>query len=739
MAWFDEQIRERQRKDEEVFSDSFITMAGAVMGSKFAAALNDERTRAITAIDQILHYFHIKNREVPSNITDKSEQLDYLLRPSGIMRRTVTLSKGWCIDAFGPLLAIQADKGTFVPLIPRKTRGYRYLDAETGVWKKITRHNEHLFCGEAISFSKPFPLKSLGIPDLIRAIIQCLSPIDIAIYAISMGAATLVGLLIPKLNSIIFSDQLLSGDMRLFFAVATFFVCVTISQLLMQSVTSLVKARIDTKIETTLEAAILMRLLSLPADFFRGYSAGELSSRAGNVHQLCDMLVQSVLTTGMGAVFSLAYITQIFAFAPALTIPALIIIGTTIAFTVVTTLMRLKLQREILEINAKESGMSFALISGIQKIRLAGAEKRVFARWARLYAETARRQYDPPAILKLSPVITSAITLVGALVMYVLAYQSGVTVANYFAFNSAYGMVSGAFSQLAGLALTFSQIKPMMDLVRPLLESVPESTGDDKEILTRVSGNIELSHITFRYNESMPPVLEDLSCKIPAGQYVAIVGRTGCGKSTLLRLLLGFEQPQKGAVYYDGKNIAQVDLRSLRRNIGVVTQNGDLFSSDIYSNIVISAPWLTLNDAWEAAEMAGLADDIRAMPMGMHTMVSEGSGGLSGGQRQRLMIARAVAPKPKILMFDEATSALDNITQKKVSESLDALKCTRIVIAHRLSTIRNCDRILVLDQGRIIEDGSYNELISHNGFFAELVARQRIDENKKEQTDAHKA
>lgn len=739
MAWFDEQIRERQRKDEEVFADSFITMAGAVMGSKFAAALNDERTRAITAIDQILHYFHIKNREVPSNITDKSEQLDYLLRPSGIMRRTVTLSKGWRIDAFGPLLAIQADKGTFVPLIPRKTRGYRYLDAETGVWKKITRHNEHLFCGEAISFSKPFPLKSLGIPDLIRAIIQCLSPIDIAIYAISMGAATLVGLLIPKLNSIIFSDQLLSGDMRLFFAVATFFACVTISQLLMQSVTSLVKARIDTKIETTLEAAILMRLLSLPADFFRGYSAGELSSRAGNVHQLCDMLVQSVLTTGMGAVFSLAYITQIFAFAPALTVPALIIIGTTIAFTVVTTLMRLKLQREILEINAKESGMSFALISGIQKIRLAGAEKRVFARWARLYAETARRQYDPPVILKLSPVITSAITLVGALVMYVLAYQSGVTVANYFAFNSAYGMVSGAFSQLAGLALTFSQIKPMMDLVRPLLESVPESTGDDKEILTRVSGNIELSHITFRYNESMPPVLEDLSCKIPAGQYVAIVGRTGCGKSTLLRLLLGFEQPQKGAVYYDGKNIAQVDLRSLRRNIGVVTQNGDLFSSDIYSNIVISAPWLTLNDAWEAAEMAGLADDIRAMPMGMHTMVSEGSGGLSGGQRQRLMIARAVAPKPKILMFDEATSALDNITQKKVSESLDALKCTRIVIAHRLSTIRNCDRILVLDQGRIIEDGSYNELISHNGFFAELVARQRIDENKKEQTDAHKA
>ena len=224
----------------------------------------------------------------------------------------------------------------------------------------------------------------------------------------------------------------------------------------------------------------------------------------------------------------------------------------------------------------------------------------------------------------------------------------------------------------------------------------------------------------------MPLVIDNLSLKIKSGQYVAIVGRTGCGKSTLLRLLLGFETPQKGAIYYDGRDLSSLDLKSIRRNIGAVMQNGKLFQGDIYSNIVISAPWLSVDEAWEAAEIAGIAEDIRSMSMGMNTVISEGTGGISGGQRQRLMIARAVAPKPKILMFDEATSALDNITQKQVSDALGRLKCTRIVIAHRLSTIKQCDRILVLDEGKIVEDGTYDELLAAGGFFAELVERQRV-------------
>ena len=310
--------------------------------------------------------------------------------------------------------------------------------------------------------------------------------------------------------------------------------------------------------------------------------------------------------------------------------------------------------------------------------------------------------------------------------MYSLAVKSGISVADYYAFNTAYGMVSGAFTALAGIALTAAQIKPVLTMVKPFFDAMPE-VSDGKEVLTRLSGGIELNNVSFGYSENMPLVIDDLSLKIRPGQYVAIVGKTGCGKSTLMRLLLGFEHPRKGAIYYDGRDLEKIDLRSLRRRIGVVMQNGKLFQGDIYSNIVISAPWLSRQDAWEAAELAGIADDIRKMPMEMDTVISEGAGGISGGQRQRLMIARAIAPKPKILMFDEATSALDNITQKKISESLGSLKCTRIVIAHRLSTIRQCDRIIVLERGKIIEDGKYEELIAKNGFFAELVARQRLD------------
>ena len=273
--------------------------------------------------------------------------------------------------------------------------------------------------------------------------------------------------------------------------------------------------------------------------------------------------------------------------------------------------------------------------------------------------------------------------------MYQMSVLSRVSVPDYMAFNSAYGVVTGAFMSLASTAMTFAEIGPVLKMAKPILEAEPE-VAEGKRVITQLNGNIEVSNVSFKYENNGPLIVNNLSLKIKSGQYVAIVGTTGCGKSTLIRLMLGFEKPQKGAIYYDGKDLSTIDLKSLHRKIGTVMQDGKLFQGDIFSNITISAPWLTMDDAWEAAEYAGIADDIRQMPMGMFTLIAEGSGGISGGQKQRLMIARAVAPKPRILIFDEATSALDNITQKKISEFLDQLKCTRLVVAHRLSTIRQC-------------------------------------------------
>lgn len=728
MGWFDDQIKQRIQADDDAFSEAFASMAGVVMGRGMEEAILDDRQKTKNAIDEILKFYGVKSTTLPDEVTDINQQLEYLLRPSGIMRRVVDLQGLWYQDAAGAFLG-RLKSGGVVALLPSRFTGYTFFDYASGRLVKLDKMTAKLLETKAVCFYKPLPLSKLGIKDLILYITTTLSITDYAMVGVATLFVTLVALLTPKLNNIIFSQVIQRRDMGLFASVTVLLAAVTISGLLLSVVKNIVMERLQIKTDTAVQAASMMRVLSLPADFFKKYSAGELSNRVQSMNSLCAMLGDVFLSTGLTSIFSLIYITQVFVYTPALVVPALCITFLTVAFSLVSALVQMKLSKRMMELEAKESGLIYSFISGVQKLKLAGAQKRAFVRWAEVYRKKAKLLYDPPVFIKLNAVISTTISMVGAIVLYYAAVRSEVAVADYFAFNIAYGMMSGAFLSLSGIALTAASIKPVFEMVKPILETVPEvSVG--KKVLTCISGGIELNNVSFRYRESMPLILDNLSLKIKPGQYIALVGKTGCGKSTLMRLLLGFETPHKGAIYYDGKDISTVDLKSLRRNIGVVMQNGKLFSGDIFSNITISAPWLTLDEAWEAAELADIAKDIREMPMGMNTMISEGSGGVSGGQCQRLMIARAIAPKPHILMFDEATSALDNITQKTVADSLTKLKCTRIVIAHRLSTIRECDRIIVLDEGCIIEDGSYEQLIKKDGYFAELVLRQQLDDNK---------
>ena len=727
MSWFDEQVKQRKISDDEAFNDSFINIASAISGAKIHTSLNDDKIITKNAIDVILKYYRIKSRELPNNIEDMNEQMEYLLRPHGIMRRTVKLPKKWYKDAFGPLICTRKSDGIIVAFIPTGAIGYSYIDPESNKSIKINSKNEDLFEEEAIAFYKPFPLKSMNILSLLKYIWGIISLQDIALTVLITGVVTGIGFLVPIINNIFFGDVVNNESYSLLYSTGIFLICVTVSMTLFSSVKTLINARINTKLYIYIRAATMMRVLSLPIEFFKKYSSGEVSSRTAQISSLSSMLVNTIFSSGLNAVFSLAYLSQIFIYAPALVVPSLIITLLTLIHTVLTSLMQMKISKKQMELIAKEQGMTYALISGIQKIKLSSAEKRVFVRWANLFSQNTKLTYNPPMFLKISPVISMAITIIGNIVLYMAAIKSSVSVADYYAFTSAYGMVSGAFLTLTSITLTMARIKPVLEMVKPIFETIPEIT-EGKTMVSSVSGKIEISNVSFRYSENMPLVLDNLSLKIKSGQYVAVVGKTGCGKSTLVRLLLGFETPQKGSIYYDGKDLKNLELKSLRRRIGTVMQNGKLFMGDIYSNIIISAPWLTVDDAWKAAKLAGLDADIKHMPMGMNTIISEGSGGVSGGQRQRLMIARAIAPKPKILIFDEATSALDNITQKKVSDSLNTLKCTRIVIAHRLSTIKQCDRIIVLDGGKIVEDGNYEDLIANKGFFAELVKRQQIEE-----------
>ncbi len=572
MGWFDEQIRQRKKSDQQVFEEAFLELSDAVTGKKEAAVYMGVGERSKNAVDEILKYYRVKSREVPDTVKDPEDRMEYLLRPHGIMKRSVKLDKGWYKDAVGPYLATRKSDGASVAMIPGAVGGYKYINPDNGSKVKVSEKNEGDFEEMAYAFYKPFPLKKLSIPDLMKYVISIMSVSDFVFYGLTILIVTLIGMMTPKLQNFLFSTVIEAGSVKLLLSVALFMVSVTLSQLIIGAARELILTRLNTKMSIYIQAATMMRVMSLPANFFKQYSSGELSSRAQYIGSLCNMLISTVLSTG----------------------------------------------------------------------------------------------------------------------------------------------------------LTVANIKPILDMAKPILDAEPE-VSEGKQVVTKIMGGIEVNNVSFRYTDSMPNVLENLSLKITPGQYVAIVGATGCGKSTLMRLLLGFETPQRGAIYYDGRDISTLDLKSLRRKIGVVMQNGKLFTGDIFSNIIISAPQLTMQEAWDAAELAGIADDIRAMPMGMNTIISEGSGGISGGQRQRLMIARAVAPKPRILMLDEATSALDNLTQKKVSESLDGLKCTRIVIAHRLSTIKQCDRIIYLENGRIAEDGTYDELIKLGGRFAELVERQRLD------------
>ena len=725
MGWFDEQIEYRKQQERRMLSDSFeklhLTVTGRKSGDTFAegADVND-------ALETLLKHFGIRDRKIPASLKGFEEKLDYLLTASDIMFRKVTLEQGWSRDAMGVMVTSLKDSGAVITVVRNGAGVYVYRDPKTG--KNVTVHKaeEQKIGNEAYCFYRPLPLRSLTLKDLIRYMTDSVDTWDIASFIIASLMVTLVGMILPKLNHILMGEVVTYGSMQLLGAVMSFMLFAMISSFMLSIIKSFVQSRIRTKLSVNVQAAAMMRVLSLPAAFFKSYSSGELSQYLAYVNSLCTTLVDSIFSTAITGIFSLVYLTQIFSYAKSLVIPSLVVSVLTLGLSIAGNMAQSQINKELMELSAQERGLTYALMGGVEKIRLSGAENRVFTKWLDLYTRGADLKFNPPVIVKFQKVFNAAITLTGTIVMYFIAVKTRVSVADYYAFNTAYAYVSGALNAITSVAIAAATVKPSRELIRPLMEAEPEKHVGRESVAT-ITGNIELSHVTFRYEKEGRKIIDDLSLKIPARQYVAIVGKTGCGKSTLLRLLLGFEQPESGAIFYDRKDIQTLDLGSLRKLIGTVLQEGELFSGSIFENITISAPNLTLQEAWDAAEIAGIADDIRAMPMGMSTVLQEGGGGISGGQKQRIMIARAVAPKPKLLLLDEATSALDNITQKQVSDALDRMRCTRIVIAHRLSTIRHCDRILVMDGGKIVEDGKYEQLIEKGGVFAELVERQRLD------------
>ena len=724
MGWFEEQVKKRKRLDAATFEDSFSSLAGIKIDNPHHQSI--EELREFYAIKQILSSFHRQMVDIPASIHKFNEKLSYALGQYGIEYHKVELNESYVSDGRSILLIFTLLKHIPVVLYPIGLKEYYYINYATGKRVRMKAELIHKLELEAYRFYLPLPNQKVSIKEYVRYISKSIRPLDIVLLALIAIGVSGIGLLLPYLTRLFTGPVVASKDMNQFIAIALYTVGAATGLLLAKALQSYINARITMKIEKSIQEATMIKLLHLPPSFFKKYNTGELATRFSSVMSLAQIILNGGFVTIMSAIMSIAYLFQLGSFAPQLILPVIMILLVNTSHTIFMALYQKKITSEQLALSSKESGVTYEMINGIQKIRLSGSEKRVFAKWANAYAKAAKLKYNPPLLIKLAPAISLLITVAGNILTYAVAAKYSIDASSYMAFVTSYGVLSGAFASLTKVVSLFATMSPIYEMARPILEEEAENTVK-KKVLESIHGNIKIDHVSFRYSETSPLVVNDLSLEIKEGEYIAIVGPTGCGKSTLTRLLLGFEKPLSGNIYFDDHNINDIDLISLRKNIGTVMQNGNLFHADILSNIIISAPELKEEDAWAAAEVANIADDIREMPMQMKTVISEGQGGISGGQKQRIMIARAIVHQPKILIFDEATSALDNKTQKSISESINKLNCTRIVIAHRLSTIKNADRILMLEGGKIIEQGSYQELIDQGGRFAELVERQRLD------------
>lgn len=552
---------------------------------------------------------------------------------------------------------------------------------------------------------------------------------DLLLLLLWSSLAGAVTMALPLGTSIIFTDVIPRDDRLLYEVVVKALLLFTLATAGFQLIRGIAVIRMGVKLGVALEAAVWDHLLRLPAGFFRRFTTSDLAARASAVAMVQNMLSSTVINAILGFFFVLFNFAVMLAIAPSIALAAsgfILAAGSLVGFISWRTLQTRELQ---LNQDGALAATGYGLLQAVTKLRTAGALPRVQARWRRDYESWQQTTYQLRQWQNRLTLINIAWPVLLSMVVFWLGHlvfgDSGAHnphSGNFIAFYVALGTFSGAFFALLQAVIGTLDVAPMLRRMRPILEAVaePEHSGTVQHTL---EGELTLSQVTFAYSPEQAPVLENISFTVRPGEFLAITGPSGSGKTTLLRLLLGFEQPLGGQVLYDKKNLATLNLVILRRQLGVVLQNGHLLPGTILANIA-GARLLSIEDAWAAAEAAAIADDIRSMPMGMYTYISESSRTISGGQRQRLLIARALAAKPRLVIFDEATSALDNHSQLIVEESLARLKITRILIAHRLSTIRHCDRIIVLAQGKITEEGNYQYLMERKGQFYEMVRRQ---------------
>lgn len=666
-----------------------------------------------------------------------------IARDNTVRLREVLLRDKWYRDDCGHLIAFLKAEGDIdmaeggeigegfrpVALIKKKDSYLMYDPSDSSV-TKVTSALSGRIHPMAFMLYRTITKEKISIKDLCFFAAADIR-MDFVRYVIIGILCTLIGLLTPMMTKN-FIDYIIPNAARTMAiqVCVLVFVC-NFASMLGSIAKSLANMRMQTKSQNVLQTAIIDRLLRLPVNFFKQFTSGDLSDRAMTISTMQSQISGIILSSVMNLLFGFIYLIQEFNYCSYFAKLGLLFLLVPVLVPLVACFATYRWEKNLIESGGKISGMLFQFLSGIEKIRNSNSERRVFSEWSHEYTRQRTFGYNIEAVHNVMQTINAVYpTLVSILFYFFFSVAmkeqkiENLSTGTFMAFLSAYGCFQSSVLGFTDSLLSIRNLIPLSKRVRSILDESPE-IQDTKPAIGTLSGEIEINHLNFRYVENGPLILDDVNMKIESGEYIGIVGTSGAGKSTLLRMILGFEKPESGAIYFDKQDMNDFEVGSIRRQMGVVLQNDTVLQGTILQNIVGSSG-LKESDAWAAAKAVAFDKDIQEMPMGMFTMIPAGGLSISGGQLQRLIIARAIIRKPNILLFDEATSALDNVTQAVVRQSLDELKVTRIVIAHRLSTIIHADRIYVMKDGKVIETGTYDELIAQNGYFAELAKRQNV-------------
>ena len=715
-------ISRGQSAEPEARVAAFAAVANAFENQQTPCENGDISYRAMGFVGKYLGVPIIAEEELVIRC-GKNPTLPAIAKISNVICRKIVLEANWHKSDCGAF--VSTVEGKTVACVPGRTGKYKIFYAEEGRVEPMTDEIARTVDPRAYSLSRALPRKKLAVRDIVRFCAKSITLREILLVAALTLVCALIGILMPTLNQLIYDDYIPLGDFGSLVQMSIVMVTFMAGNLMFSIVKNLASFCLTSRMGNELQNAAYHRLFFLPQSFFRNYDSADLGRRVMSIGSTANHFAATFIITGFSALFSLVYLIRMCSYSGKLTWVG---VGMYLVYALVVTAISAsakKKEAEIAEADAQASSKLYQYINGIDKIRMAGVEERALLSYMQPYSRQQTIEIRNNRLVSVAEVLTGISSTVFSMVLYLLIVKNkmGLSVGSFIAFNTAFGSFTGSLQALLDQCLEIYQTKDVAKRFMPIFETKPED-DDSKETPGALTGAIELDRVSFTYVPGSRNVLNDLSLRINPGEYIGIVGSSGCGKSTLLKLLLGFETPNSGMVLLDGKDLRSLDKGAYRKQLGVVLQNGKLIAGSIYDNITITHPGATMEEVNAVIDAVGLREDLNNMPMGIHTMLSENCNTISGGQQQRILIARAIIGKPAILIFDEATSALDNLTQAAVSSNLDKMKLTRIVVAHRLSTIKNCDRIIVLQDGAIAEEGNYDSLMARKGLFFALASRQ---------------